>query len=607
MDNTRHVSPTNARENSMCGIAGIVNYQEHGSSLKHRAIIMRDNLHHRGPDDQDVICYPNVAIAHTRLALIDLLGGAQPLRSSDHRYSISYNGEVYNYQSLRKDLEQDWVFRTNSDTEVILAAYAQWGEDCLTRFNGMFSFFIWDSVKNEGFAARDLLGVKPFAYQYLSGEFVFASEAKAIIAIQQSAPKANTNAIIEYLTCPYFSGVEEPMFEGLEYLQPGHYLKITHQGVYCQQWGDYELTGQLSANKTTTEELSELLINSVQQTMISDVPIAAYLSGGFDSTLITSLAKKHATRDFSTFTVQFTDQNKYHYDNSLVVTSDDMPFAIDAAQEIGVRQHIVNVNRVSLAESIKQLACSNDALPAWEQEIAQHHLAYAASQKYKAVLVGDAADETHYGYQFLLDSHATQSPSGIIQRFSLPPLKPGLISNPLNFFDEKYKALTTQAGHSWKTAADRSLATTYLIVKRWLPRLLHNGDIHAMHHSLEARVPFADINLINMAQKIHPDSGYHNGTEKWLLRQSAKGLLPETARVRKKSALPKDQGTELLYKKIANDIFKTSREFLEHFLEMEKMHHLCKPEVKLNEQERALLFRTISLCYWREAYGVNIR
>jgi len=591
----------------MCGIAGIVNYRESEQYLASRASIMRDKLRHRGPDEQNIVTIPNVAIAHTRLALLDLVGGKQPFSAPDRRYTITYNGEVYNFSALRKDLENHWVFTTNSDTEVILAAYVHWGISCLSRFNGMFSFFIWDSVKQEGFAARDLLGVKPFVYQYQSGEFIFASESKAILAAKASTPIANKNAILEYLVCPYFSGIEEPMFEGLTNLQPGHYLKIKRNGLTSHQWGDYELSSELTADKSTTEELSELLKSSIQSTMISDVPVGAYLSGGFDSTLITSIASKNATKEFSTFTVQFTDQDKYDYNDSLIITSDDTPYAINAAKEIGVKNRLVKVDRASLNETIKTLACVNDALPAWEQEIAQYHLAQTASQHYKAVLVGDAADETHYGYQFLLDEHATQSPSGIIQRFSMPQLKPGLISNPLHYFDEKYKTMTTQAGHSWKTPLDRYLATTYLIVKRWLPRLLHNGDIHSMYHSLEARVPFADTNLIKLAQKVHPASGYNNGIEKFLLRQSAKGLLPENIRVRSKSALPKDQGTEHLYKNIARELFQTSRGFLEHFLDMESMFRLCDPEVSINEQERALLFRTISLCHWSSAYGVNIR
>jgi asparagine synthase (glutamine-hydrolysing) len=591
----------------VCGIAGIIDYRGRDKNAIRRAEIMCASLYHRGPDAQNIIALTNATIVHTRLALIDLKGGAQPLISSDQRYTITYNGEVYNYRALRKELERHWHFTTNSDTEVVLAAYVAWGERCLSRFNGMFSFFIWDSLKQEGFAARDLLGVKPFVYRYQSGEFIFSSEAKAIIAVLDSNPMANQEAILEYLVSPYFSGVETPMFEGLEYLQAGHYLIITKNNIRTFQWQDYVLSCSTTANKSSIDKMSNLLVDAIENTLVADVPIGTYLSGGFDSTLITSIASDHLRGNLDTFTIKFTDQDNYQYDNSLIITSNDTPCAADAARIIGVSHNIVHVNRSDLSDTIIKISQNNDALPAWEQEIAQHHLALTASNQYKIILVGDAADETHYGYPFLLDHHATKSPSGIIQRFSTPPINPSFISSPLNHFDEKYKALTIQAGYNWDSPMDRYLATTYLIVKRWLARLLHNGDIHAMSHSIETRVPFADTNLLKLARTISPLSAYQNGTEKWLLRESARGLMPEQARVRKKSALPKDQCTADLYKRIGRDLFSTSFEFLDHFLDMKKINHLCNPSVKLSEQDCSLLFRVISLCHWRNTYGVNIR
>lgn len=592
----------------MCGIAGIINYRNQDKNTLHRAEIMCARLYHRGPDGQNIITLTNATLVHTRLALIDLDGGSQPLTSADQRYSITYNGEIYNYQSLRAELESHWLFATESDTEVVLASYAIWGERCTAKFNGMFAFFVWDSLKQEGFAARDLLGVKPFVYRYNSEELIFSSEAKAIVAVLESDPIANQEAIVEYLVSPYFSGVETPMFEGLKYLHPGHFLKVTPKGIQTHQWQDYDLSCSTIASKDSIEDMSNHLVDAVKNTMIADVPISTYLSGGFDSTLITSIANEHAAGGgINTFTVQFSDQDKFKYDDSLIINSNDTPCAADAARTIGVHQNIVNVNRSDIADSIKGISISNDGLPAWEQEIAQHHLGLAASKKYKATLVGDAADETHYGYPFLLDQHATQSPSGIIQRFSMPPAYSRVIPDPLNHFDEKYRALTIQAGYNWDTPVDRYLATTYLIVKRWLPRLLHNGDIHAMRHSLETRVPFADINLLKLAKTISPLSGYRNGTEKWLLRESAKGLMPERARLRKKSALPKDQRTATIYKNIGRDLFVASYGFLSHFLDMKKIDTLCKPSHALCEQDRSLLFRVISLCYWHNAYGVNIR
>jgi asparagine synthase (glutamine-hydrolysing) len=591
----------------MCGIAGIVNFTSEPEDLHKRTAIMQSLLAHRGPDEKGIKSYPNISIAHSRLALIDIKGGKQPFCSHDDRYVISYNGEVYNYKSLKRELEDRWVFTSDSDTEVVLAAYAVLGKKCVLRFNGMFSFFIWDSVKNEGFAARDLLGVKPFVYKNSVEEFVFSSEAKAIVGIDSSPPVANFEAIVEYIVCPYFSGVEQPMFRDLEYLLPGHYLYINKSGLEQHQWGDVSLSDDVIDSASNREELSNLIVDGIKSAMTSDVPICTYLSGGFDSTLITSIANGVTNGQLDTYTIRFQNQNAYDYKDSLIISSDDTPYASLAAKDIGVINHIVDVTHKDLEESLREIAICNDALPAWEQEIAQHHLAKRASRDYKVVLVGDAADETHYGYQFLLDSQATNSPSGIINRFSLPLLKKGILDNPLEYFDEKYKNLTINSGHTWDSPTNRYLATTYLIIKRWLPRLLHNGDIHAMQHSLEARVPFADIHLLRFAQKVAPSTGYNNGVEKWLLRKSCKGLLPETSRERRKSALPKDQRVDNIYKAIGVGLFITYKEFLSNFIDIKNILQLCRTDYNLSEQEKSLLFRLISLCYWKEEYGVIIK
>ncbi len=590
----------------MCGIAGIVDYELPDSTLRQHATVMRDRLLHRGPDSQGIFSSPGVAIAHTRLALIDISGGAQPLVSQDRRYTITYNGEVYNYRDIRNALRSEWRFATDSDTEAVLAAYCAWGEKCLGKFNGMFSFFIWDAVKQEGFAARDLLGIKPFVYRYNQKQFMFASEAKAILAVPGVHSPANNEAVLEYLIAPYFSGVEQPMFDGLEYLQPGFFLRINRGALLQRQWADYDLRDSLITDPDSAVEMSALVLDAVESAMIADVPVGVYLSGGFDSTLLTALARKSSATDIEAFTIRFAEQGQYDYSKSLIVTSDDTPHAVAVAEEIGVRHSIVDVNRESMVDGLRAIAVANDALPAWEQEFAQHYLAQAASAHYKAVLVGDAADETHYGYQFLLDQMATQSPLGILRRFDIPVLRKGLIDNPFGYFDSKYKALCTNAGHSWNGAVGQYLATTYLIVKRWLPRLLHNGDIHAMSSSLEARVPFGDIYLLDMARRVHPTLGYHNDTEKWFLRKSAKGLMPEASRTRIKSALPKDQGVGPLYQSIARSAIVGAADFLGHFLDIKSLMSLCHAGKALSEQERALLFRTISLCYWSEEYGVNL-
>ena len=181
-----------------------------------------------------------------------------------------------------------------------------------------------------------------------------------------------------------------------------------------------------------------------------------------------------------------------------------------------------------------------------------------------------------------------------------------MLGDPVRYFEQRYRTLAEAAGHSWDTALDRSLATTYLIVKRWLPRLLHNSDIHAMHWSLEARVPFADVTLLELARQVHPHVALQHGTEKWLLRQAIRGWVPEAVRLRKKSALPKDQNVAACYQREALTAVAACGDFLGTFLHVPRAAALATQTHTLTEAERALLFRIVCLSHWRRAYGVEI-
>jgi asparagine synthase (glutamine-hydrolysing) len=570
----------------MCGIGGIVRYSP--GADQPRLERMQLLLRHRGPDGQGMWMSPHAGLVHTRLALVDPADGAQPLHSD--RYLLVYNGEVYNAAELRRELGVSWEFRTRCDAEVVLAAYARWGSACPARLNGMFAFFVWDPVEESGFAARDLLGVKPFVYAYAGGELVFASEAKAVLAALPWRPRARREALLEYLVVPCFSGVETPMFEGLEYLPPGHAMRVDRRGVSITRWGEYDLHG--ATDDVTPEELRAAVARAVQRTLIADAPVGVFLSGGLDSTAIAACAG----RALPTWTVQFSGHDRYDYAGSRMVISDDAPFAAIAARQFGLVPTIVEVERGGIAADLEVLATHNDALPAWEQEVAQRHLARAAAGSCKAVLVGDAADETHYGYHFLLDPDATRDPRGVIVRFAAAELWPDAI----DYFAAKYRALAEAAGHDWRSPHARLLATTWLIVHRWLPRLLHNGDIHGMAHGLEARVPFADVELLGLARRLGPALALAGSVEKAALREAMRGVVPESIRLRRKSALPKDQGVEALYQREA------ARTVADGGLDaiVDRGHILALCARPLDERERALLFRVICLGHWTRAYGV---
>ncbi len=458
----------------------------------------------------------------------------------------------------------------------------------------MFAFFVWDARQQRGFAARDPLGVKPFAYRWSDGELAFASEAQALAHTVPRAARPRHAAILEYLVAPFFSGVEAPVFEGLEYLQPGHCLEIDARGLRLHRYFRYRVARE-AGERPEPDALRQAFTRAVRRCARADAPLGTFLSGGLDSTAIAAVAGPA----LPAFTVAFEGMERYDYSRSLIVGSDDRPLAEHAARELRLALQPVEIPRRDLAADLERVACTNDALPAWEQEIAQDRLARAAAAQVKGVLVGDAADETHFGYHFLLDGAATASPRAILERFGPAPIRRDVLADPLDHFDRRYRAWVPPGGDP----PERTAGTAELVVERWLPRLLHNGDVHAMRSSLEARVPFADRELLALAQGVPPGVALAGGVEKAHLRDALRGLVPEAVRVRRKSALPKDQAAEPTYRREAARLLREPPALLRELVDLARIERrLASPE-PLSESERAVLFRLICLTHFCRHHG----
>lgn len=579
----------------MCGIAGLIR-RDGGTEcerVRTRARAMRAALRHRGPDGEAEALLPGAILQHTRLALQDRHGGAQPISSPDGRYTVVYNGEVYDHEQLRERLP--YPFRTRCDAETVLAAYITWGHECVHHLNGMFAFFVWDAHARRGFLARDPLGVKPVAWAWDGAEFLFASEAHVVARARALPLHANHDAILEYLVAPCFSGVEQPMFADVHYLQPGHWLELGPEGPRLHRY--HRFTG---TTLPTDEQLRASLERAVQRTCVADEPIGVFLSGGLDSTAIAAVAARSLPTPPPAFTIAFTGMHEFAYAQSTIVLSDDLPFAELAARELGLPLTRVPAPRDQLARDLERVATSNDALPAWEQELAQDRLARAAAaQGLKAVLVGDAADETHHGYHFLLDPAATATPRTLLTRFGAAPIRRDVLADPLATFTARYQQWMPPG----RTRAQQLVDTTALIRERWLPRLLHNGDIHGMRSGLEARVPFADRDLLTLAAAISPTEGLADG-EKTRLRAALRGLVAEPIRTRRKSALPKDQASAAVYRHEAARLLAEPPQLVRELVDLPALQPLLDPTHDLGEWQRAALFRVIALCHFAHHHGV---
>ena len=439
------------------------------------------------------------------------------------------------------------------------------------------------------------LGVKPLAYQSLGDEFLFASEAQAIAGTAPYRPAVRASAVLEYLVAPYFSGVDAPVFDGIMYLPPGHYLTVDPTGVSLTRYFRYTV-GAADAPPACAQSLRAALARAVARASVADAPIGIYLSGGLDSTALAALAPHRPPA----FTLAYQDMEAWDCAPSTIVQSNDQPFARLAASELGLELTEVHVPSSALAADLERVARTNDALPAWEQEISQDHLAQMAARTVKAVQVGDAADETHFGYHFLLDAQALAAPRVVLERFGITPIRADVLADPVGTFDAKYRQWMVPTSHHDARVA----GMTALIVERWLPRLLHNGDIHAMRWSLEARVPFADTEVLNHAMRVSPAVGLQDGVEKAHLRAALHGTMPDMIRLRRKSALPKPHATSRVYQCEARRLLADVPCMVSDFVDLARVRPLLSASRILLENERAILFRLICMCHFAHHHGI---
>ncbi len=370
----------------MCGIAGIVSKTrvQNPSALKP----MLDALRLRGPDDEGSYYGKGAALGQRRLSIIDLEGGHQPIGNEDGSLWLVCNGEIYNYQSLREDLvKRGHRFSTHSDSEVVLHLYEEKGERCVEDLRGMFAFAIWDDRKQTLFAARDRLGQKPLYYANRNGELLFASEIKALLAVDASLSEMDEEALDQYLTLRIIASPRS-MFRGVRKLPPAHTMTFSEaSGLKISRYWDLYFEPKLTGSEDQiTDQLEEQLIEALKLHMVSDVPVGAFLSGGMDSTLVVSMLMRHVTQEpMQTFTIGL-PYGKYN----------EAPAARLVADEYGT-QHHEQILTPSLLASLPDLVWHLDE-PSDPLSICSYLVAKMARQHVKVVLGGDGGDELFGGY-----------------------------------------------------------------------------------------------------------------------------------------------------------------------------------------------------------------
>src|ERR1700746_6083 len=374
----------------MCGICGIF-YRERAWGVERDTLAeMNQRIVHRGPDDDGFFVEGNAGLAMRRLSIIDIQTGHQPISNEDENLWIVYNGELYNHQKLRKDLEaRGHRYRTKSDTETIIHLFEEYGRDCVKYLRGMYAFAIWDRRKREMFIARDRLGIKPLYYHYDGKTLLFGSEIKAILAHPGVSAEFNRATLAEYLAFGY---IREPetMYAGIKKLLPGHTLELGETGELriTQYW---DLTVQADDGSHSRQHYVDryraLLQECVSSHLMSDVPLGVFLSGGLDSSAVAALTTKIRKEPIEPFAVGYGEEK-----------FSELPFARQVAEHIGSKHHEVRLSRDEFFEALPRLIWHEDEPIVWPSSVSLYFVAQLARERVTVVLTGEGSDETLAGY-----------------------------------------------------------------------------------------------------------------------------------------------------------------------------------------------------------------
>ena len=556
----------------MCGIVGFAPVKENGAEILKQ---MMDRIAHRGPDGEGQFVDEYVALGHRRLSIIDLAGGTQPM-ATEHLVVV-FNGEIYNYLELKKELEnKGHHFKTNSDTEVLLHGYEEYHYEIVNHLRGMFSFALYDTTTHELFCARDHFGIKPFYYYFDQEHFLFASEIKGFLDHPDFKKELNRDVLDIYLKMNFVAG-EQTFFKNVKQLLPGHYLVYKDKRVEIKRYYSIQFKDQYKSDQEMIQAIDQIMKDSVKHHLIADVEVGSFLSSGIDSSYLVSLARPQHT-----YTVGYNDE-RYN----------EISYAQDLAQQLGIENKSKIINKEEYLNILPKMMYHLDEPTADPAAVALYFVSELASQDVKVVLSGEGADEFFGGYNTYrgdIDSGIYGKIPFFIRHFisrickHLPTIKgvPFLIRNgeriedyyvgvnPV-FSEQDCKHLLRDTSHL-HTHDDivaplfKNLGKATNIQKRqnvdlqtwFIKDILQKGDKMTMAHSIESRVPFTDKEVFHVASQLKDNQKVTKENTKVLLRQAAKKVIPNEAYKKKKLGFPVPlrewMREEDLYQKVFNGL-----------------------------------------------------
>lgn len=558
----------------MCGICGKLNFDRESRVSPTLLKAMADSIQHRGPDDEGFYFSGQVGLGFRRLSIIDLAGGHQPLSNEDESVWIVFNGEIYNYKELRQFLvAKGHRFRTQSDTEVIVHLYEEFGESCVEKLRGMFAFAIWDDRRKSLFLARDRVGIKPLYYSLSDNSLAFASEIKAILVDPEVKREVVPDMIDRLLTFNYLPG-EDTLLRDIHKLAPGFFLIAKDGEIQIKQYWDLQFSKSTLSLPDAQAQLSTLLDESVRLHMISDVPVGFLLSGGVDSTAMLSMAVGKTDHSLSSFTVGFSEPG----------ITDERPYARLAAQRYGAEHHEITISSKDFESFLPQYVWHMEEPICEPPAVAMYYVSKLARNSVKVLISGEGGDEAFGGYQVYRNllwlerlksflgplggglSRSSLALNHFLQSDRIAKYAPLMAvpfesyyysgtSNSRNFFNQHFGTFYSKefaplvsrelsadvvkkylAGGSISDTVNRML---YVDTKTWLPDdLLLKADKMTMANSIELRVPFLDHKVLEFAASLPGSYKVRGFTTKYILKKLLNGRVPQEILERKKVGFP---------------------------------------------------------------------
>lgn len=610
----------------MCGIAGWIDNGCNLLDCQQVLDAMSRTLERRGPDDDGQFLTRQAALLHRRLAVVDPENGRQPMEldwGGEH-FVLVYNGELYNAPALRQRLErQGHLFRTRCDTEVLLHAWAAWGEACLERLNGIFAFAVWACHSKKLFAARDRLGVKPFYYKRLPQGLLFGSELKALLANPLAPPEVDAQGLNQLFLLGPGAVPGCSVFRGIGELRPGECLYYDFdRGLQLHRWWKLRAAPHTENEADSVAHVRWLLADSIERQLVSDVPLCTMLSGGLDSSIISAVAAaryREEGRQLTTYSVDYVDNAK-DFRSSLFQPAPDSAFIGEMAEAIGSAQRTVVLDNAALADALRDAAFARDVPGMADVDSSLLLFCREIKKGYTVGLSGECADEIFGGYPWyhreeILFEETFPWSRSVNLRCSI--LQPGVLQgDSAAFVREQYEQTVRDTdllpGESKKEARMRQM---FRLNTDWfMQTLLARKDRMSMYSGVEMRVPFCDHRLVEYAYNLPWELKSLHGREKGILREAFADVLPARIAWRKKSPYPRTF-SPVYFQRVLTLFEQAMREGspLRELLDFDRLHELAANPDSLPEPWYGQLMRVpqifaylLQMHWWMRAYQVRL-